>query len=327
MPVVVPFAAELEHRRLEQKAGVVVGDELAASERRDHRRRRRRRSRAAARERGPSRRCRCEGPSRARRALSEEGGRRRRSGARSRNRPPPPESRSARRAPGGACGESRSMVMPVGLWNVGMVKTSFGRERSRTVSRASRSMPRSVIGIGSDPRVVLREERQNDGVGRALDRDPIARVEKAPADEVEPLLRAVHDENVLGARPRLLARAKPLGDVRAKRWVAGGGSVLKERLSLPAKHFVEHLPEGLDGKELLVRNQGREVDGVGMTGGDGRLLHALRRSLYRARESKPQRRRGDSAARRRDERTLPDVRANVARLRRARRRRSRSCSG
>src|SRR3990172_8274784 len=40
VPVVVTFAAELEHRRLEQETGVVVGDELGPAEHRDHPRRR-----------------------------------------------------------------------------------------------------------------------------------------------------------------------------------------------------------------------------------------------------------------------------------------------
>ena len=96
-------------------------------------------------------------------------------------------------------------------------------------------------------------------VRRLLDRDEVARVEQRARDQIEALLRAVDDQDVLGAR--LEAEAQQVArEVLAQRRVAGRRIVLQELAPLLANDAVEHAAERVGREERAVRHAAGEGD-------------------------------------------------------------------
>ena len=73
-------------------------------------------------------------------------------------------------------------------------------------------------------------------------------VEERPGDEVEPLLGAVDDEDLLGAGLEPEAQ-QVAGEELAQRRVAARGIVLEQLPALLADHAVEHPAEGVGGEQ------------------------------------------------------------------------------
>ena len=100
------------------------------------------------------------------------------------------------------------------------------------------------------------QERERARVARVLDGDGVARVDERARDEVEPLLRAVHDEERVGvgrdAPPR-----EPLGERLAERPVAERRAVGEERAV--ARDLREERGERRGREIPLVGREAREV--------------------------------------------------------------------
>ena len=138
----------------------------------------------------------------------------------------------------------------------------MGDCRSRSRSRASASSPpdhhRHGQELGAEGAKYLHRAR----IRRLLDGHEVAGVEERPGDEVEPLLGAVDDEDLLGAGLETEAQ-QVAGQEFAQRGVAARGIVLQQLPPLLADHAVEHAAEGVGGEEAAVRHAPRERDQAG----------------------------------------------------------------
>ena len=114
------------------------------------------------------------------------------------------------------------------------------------------------------------QERERSRVARVLDRDGVARVDERARDEVEPLLRAVHDEKRVGIGGDAAAR-EALGERLAERPVAERRAVREERAV--ARDLREKRRER-GGRESPAR---RARGARGRTGRDGLGAPAARR--------------------------------------------------
>src|SRR5437867_2053975 len=107
-------------------------------------------------------------------------------------------------------------------------------------------------------------------VGRLLDGDRIAGVEQRPRDEIEALLRAVHDQDVFGARLEPEPQ-QVRGQVLSQRRIAADRVVLQQRLAFLAHDLVER----------AAKRVGREQPAVGHAAGE--RDHAVARRARRGR--------------------------------------------
>ena len=107
-----------------------------------------------------------------------------------------------------------------------------------------------------EPCPVRPEERKRPRVRRRLDDDRVARIHQRARDEVEPLLRPVHDEERVRVG-RDAALGKALGECLAERAVAERGAIREERAV--ARHVGEKRREGSRREVPLVRRQARKV--------------------------------------------------------------------
>ncbi len=109
----------------------------------------------------------------------------------------------------------------------------------------------------------LRPERAEDlhgaRIGRLLDRDEVARIQQGPRDQVEALLRAVDDQDLLGADLEPEAQ-EVTGQELAQRRIATPRVVLQQLPAFLADHAVEDASEGIGGKEPAVGHAARERD-------------------------------------------------------------------
>src|SRR2546422_837999 len=114
-----------------------------------------------------------------------------------------------------------------------------------------------VVAVHRQQRGAERAEHLHGArVRRLLDGDRVARIEQRARDQVEPLLRAVDDQDVLGAR--LEPEAQQIGgEVPAERRVAAHGIVLQQRLAFLAHHLVEGAAERLGREEPAVGHAAR----------------------------------------------------------------------
>ena len=166
------------------------------------------------------------------------------------------------------------------------------------------------------------EDLHGPRVGRLLDGHEVAGVQERARDQIEALLGAVDDQNVLG--PRLEAKAQEIaGEILAQGRVAARRVVLEQLAPFLADDPVEHATEGIRGEQRAVGNAARERDDAGPRSGAlaPRLAaarvggHDLRGLGEKARPLEPRgRRRGGRGGRRgvRDEGALPHVRARPA---------------
>src|SRR4029453_18682640 len=91
-----------------------------------------------------------------------------------------------------------------------------------------RAGPGGVPGHAQELRAERPEDLHRSRVRRLLDGDEVARIDQRAGDQVEPLLRAVDDQDLVG--PRLETEPKQVrGEVLAERWIAPGRVVLQER--------------------------------------------------------------------------------------------------
>jgi hypothetical protein len=103
------------------------------------------------------------------------------------------------------------------------------------------------------------EHLHGPGIGGLLDRHEVARVEERACDEVEALLGAVDDEDLV--RSGLEAEAQQVGgQVAAQGRVARHRRVLEQHVALVPHNFVEGPPEGVGGEEAAVGRPAGERD-------------------------------------------------------------------
>ncbi len=127
----------------------------------------------------------------------------------------------------------------------------------RALERGERGT-RAVERHAHEARPVRPEERKRPRVRRRLDDDRVARIHEGARDEVEPLLRSVHDEErVRVGRDAALGEAR--GERLAERAVAERGAVREERAV--AGHVGEERREGGRREIPLVRREARKVVG------------------------------------------------------------------
>jgi hypothetical protein len=92
-----------------------------------------------------------------------------------------------------------------------------------------------------------------------LDGDHVAGVDQRARDEIEALLRAVDDEDLL--RACLDTESQEVGrQVLAQRRISAHGVVLQEDVALVTDDIVQHASEGVGGKEAAVRHPACERD-------------------------------------------------------------------
>src|SRR5262249_55489713 len=85
----------------------------------------------------------------------------------------------------------------------------------------------------------------------------VARIEEGARNQVKPLLRPVHDQDVLGAR--LEAEAEEIArEVLTKRSIAARWVVLEELSPLLTDHAIEHPTESVGGEEGAVPHPARK---------------------------------------------------------------------
>ena len=183
-------------------------------------------------------------------------------------------------------------------------------------------------GDGREPCAERAKHLHRSRVGRLLDGDHVARVEQGARDQVEALLGAVDDEDVVG--PGLHAEAEQVPrEEPAERRVTGGGVVLEQLLALLADDRVQHPAERVRREHRAVRHAAGERDQPrGQAPGEGseppplpfaeadprapreepRPVDRLGRGV-RARAVGELRLTGDGTG---DERALPDVRPRQA---------------
>src|SRR5262245_9675805 len=133
--------------------------------------------------------------------------------------------------------------------------------------RVALQEPLEQVGAGSGavPRHAqeLRAERPEDlhraRVRRLLDGDEVARIDQRAGDQVEPLLRAVDDEDLIGpcleAEPQEVRR-----EVLAKLRIAPGRIVLQERRALLADDLVQDSTERVGREKAAVRHPAGKRD-------------------------------------------------------------------
>ena len=103
------------------------------------------------------------------------------------------------------------------------------------------------------------EDPHRPRVGGLLDGHEVARIQQRARHQIEALLGAVHDQDLLGAH--LEAEAEQVtGQVLAERRVAARGVVLQELPPFVADHAVEHAPERVGGEEARVGHPAGEGD-------------------------------------------------------------------
>ena len=129
------------------------------------------------------------------------------------------------------------------------------RSRSRCVGVEPARHHRHRQELGAEGAEHLHRAR----IGRLLDGHEVAGVEERARDEVEALLRAVDDEDLLGAGLEPEAQ-QVAGQELAQRRIAARGIVLQQLPPLLADHAVEHPAEGVGGEEPAVRHAARERD-------------------------------------------------------------------
>jgi hypothetical protein len=96
-------------------------------------------------------------------------------------------------------------------------------------------------------------------VAGRLHQHVVAGVDEDLGHQIQPLLRPVGDENLVGVNGHAGALGVALGDKGAQRFVAEGGGVLQGEFALLGQNAVGRRPQRLDG----------EVVGVGQPPGKG----------------------------------------------------------
>ena len=129
-----------------------------------------------------------------------------------------------------------------------------------------------VLGLIGAPRL------EGAQVGRPLDEQMIAGIDEDLADEIERLLRAAREEDVVGVDPHAQAAGVPR-DHLAQGPVALGGAVLQRAAAVLFEDPVARLAKLLDGKDLGRRQPTAEGNDVGLLGelqqlADGGTAHA-----------------------------------------------------
>ena len=128
--------------------------------------------------------------------------------------------------------------------------------------------PALADGDGREPRLVQAEGLDRAEVAGRLDRDGVAGVDEALRDEVEALLRAVHDLDVRGGHVEADAAPVAVGDELAERAVPVGGRVLQGCRTRVGEHVGRGLRDPGRVEDRRRRQAPRERD-HGRVGRDG----------------------------------------------------------
>src|SRR5438046_895811 len=116
-------------------------------------------------------------------------------------------------------------------------------------------VPRHGQGLGAERAEHLEGAR----VRGLLDRDRVTRIEQRAGDQVEALLRAVDDQDVVG--PRLEPEAQEVRrEILPERRVAARRVVLEQRRTVLADHVVQHAAERLGRAEAAVGHAAGAAD-------------------------------------------------------------------
>ena len=99
------------------------------------------------------------------------------------------------------------------------------------------------------------------GVGGRLDGDPVAGAGEGAQHQVEGLLGAAGDEDLVRRRGDAVG-AQPLGDGLAQRQVALGVAVPQQVLPPGDQHALDGPAEVVGGAEVAIGHQAREVDEI-----------------------------------------------------------------
>jgi len=108
-------------------------------------------------------------------------------------------------------------------------------------------------------------------IGRRLDRDEVSRFQQGASNEVQPLLRAGDNEDLVGtaADPPTLG---PGSNRLAERGIALTRAVLEKARSFAVQRLVEELPDNTDRIELRSWESRGKADHVGARGGKCRVF-------------------------------------------------------
>ena len=123
----------------------------------------------------------------------------------------------------------------------------------------------AVVGLhGKIARLIGVERLNGAEIRRVFEDDVIAGIDEDLSDQIEALLRAVDDEDAVGAKGAVEAAREPLRNPRAHLGDAFGNAVLQRRRAVFVHHVARRVGDFGRGKQLGRRQSAAERNHVGL---------------------------------------------------------------